>query len=279
MTITGSTFDRMRVTPINDSRTYYGAYARNVIVRNVYGGNGFNRTVNGLEVTINPGIAMIMGRQVELTDAVTLAVPANSRGYLVITIDLSKENTSTGIPGQPDYSPVNNQVSMRVVTTLTQQDLTDGGQVYDFPLYSYTSTGSAVTTYNHGEFGFKPTLNAPWEPYSGTPGLTVMNLGDLVFVNGTLNIKSGNTIKGNVQTKICELPDWAQVSGTHEQLFGSGDKRFKLRIANGKDLSFMDYVYKGVYTNYTGGWINFQFAYLRYNSPTVGRGWTNSTNF
>lgn len=279
MAITGSTFDRMRVTPINDSRTYYGAYSRNIIVRNVYGGDGFNRTTNGLEVTINPGVAMIMGRQVELTDAITLAVPANSKGYLVITIDLSKENTSTGTPGQPDYSPVNNQVSMRVVTTLTQQDLTDGGQVYDFPLYSYVSTGSAVTIYNNGEFGFKPTLEAPWEAYHGTPGITVLNLGDLVWVVGTVTLKSGNTIKGNVQTKICTLPNWAQVSGTHEAVFGSGDKRFKIRVANGKDLLFMDYVYKGAFTNFSGGWINFQFGFLRYNSPTVGRGWTNSTNF
>lgn len=279
MTITGSTFDRMRVTPINDSRTYYGAYSRNVIVRNVYGGDGFNRTANGLEVTINPGIAMIMGRQVELTDAITLAVPANSKGYLVITIDLSKENTSTGTPGQPDYSPVNNQVSMRVVTTLTQQDLTDGGQVYDFPLYSYTSTGSAVTTYNHGEFGFKPTLESPWEAYSGTPGLVVMNLGDLVWVNGTMTLKSGNTIKAGTRSKIATLPTWAQVSGTHEAIFGSSANHFKIRIDNGKDINFMDWTSKGVYTDFSGGWVNFQFGYLRYNSPTVGRGWTNSTNF
>lgn len=278
MTITGSTFDRMRVTPVDDSRTYYGLAKRNFIIKNIYG-DGFAQTVNGLEVTLAPGAAVIEGRFVESTEPVTLAVPANSKGHLVITIDLSKENTSTGTPGQPDYSPVNNQVSMRVVTTLTRQDLTNGGQVYDFPIVSFISTGSSVSLYANGEFGFKPKLEAPWEPYNGTAGFNVVNIGDLVWINATLNIKAGNTIKGNTKTKICTLPEWAQVSGTHEGLFGSGDRRFKIRIDNGRDVSFMDYIYKGVYADYTGGWVNFQFGYLRHNSPTVGASWTHSTDF
>ena len=278
MTITGSTFDRMRVTPVDDSRIYYGLAKRNFIIKNIYG-DGFAQTVNGLEVTLAPGAAVIEGRFVESTEPVTLAVPANSKGHLVITIDLSKENTSTGTPGQPDYSPVNNQVSMRVVTSLTRQDLTNGGLVYDFPIVSFISTGSSVSLYANGEFGFKPKLEAPWKPYNGTSGFNVVNIGDLVWINATLNIKAGNTIKGNTKTKICTLPEWAQVSATHEGLFGSSDRRFKIRIDNGRNVSFMDYIYKGVYTDYTGGWVNFQFGYLRHNSPTVGASWTHSTDF
>lgn len=278
MTVTGSTFDRMRVTPVDDSRMYYGLGKRNFIVKNIYG-DGFAQTVNGLEVTLAPGVAVVEGRLVESTEPVTLAVPANSKGHLVITIDLSKENTSTGTPGQPDYSPVNNQVSMRVVTNLTRQDLTNGGLVYDFPIVSFTSTGSAVTLAANGEFGFKPKLEAPWEPYNGTAGFNVLNLGDLVWIVATLNIKAGNTIKAGARSKICELPKWAEVSGTHEALFGSSAARFKIRIDNANVVTFMDYTNKGVYTDCSGGWINFQFGFLRHNSPTIGASWTHSTDF
>lgn len=143
MTLEGITFDRMRVTPIDDSLLYQALQGDSNRVISDYGA-GMLCTSTGLNVYVGKGACLVEGRLIRNTDSYGVNVLANTRGWIVATIDLTKTNTSTGTPGTGDYQAVNNQVRLEAVTTLTQQNLHDGGRIYNFPLYSYVSSGSEV---------------------------------------------------------------------------------------------------------------------------------------
>ena len=108
-------------------------------------GNQFSATVSGLKVTIASGWAIIQGRIVYINDTVSLTVPANYTGYLVLEVDLSKINTVTGAPTEESYAVVNNQVSLKLVTSLVTGNLLTTSTLSQFPLYSVSSTGTTAT--------------------------------------------------------------------------------------------------------------------------------------
>lgn len=86
--ITGYTFDRMRITPDKDALVYKslagGQY--NYVINNYK--NNMWITAQNLTVTVDTGAAIIKGRMVEILEPMTMTVPANWTGFLVITIDL-----------------------------------------------------------------------------------------------------------------------------------------------------------------------------------------------
>ena len=88
---------------------------------------------------------MIQGRLVKVIEPETIAVEANSGGYLVISIDLSQLNESSGTAGTESYTFTNNQLKCEVVQNLTQDNLNDGGLIYTFNLGQITSGISQVT--------------------------------------------------------------------------------------------------------------------------------------
>lgn len=137
--------DRNFVTPANDASLYSG------IVNDSNGtlnrGTQFAVTVNGLVATIGTGQAVIQGRLVEITASETLTLPANSSGTIAIAVDLTKTNDVSGKAGDPDYAVDVNQVYLVAVTgTLTQDDLNNGGFLYELPIASFTSTTTSATT-------------------------------------------------------------------------------------------------------------------------------------
>lgn len=140
----GFQFDKMQAYPTTDASLFsYLSGERSFIIPNR--GNELNVTTSELNITVDTGEALILGRQIKITEPMVLTVGANQSGYLVIEIDLSKANTSTGTPGQPDYEPINNQLSLKFVNNLTQDNINDGGLIYQFNLGTVSSTSNSIT--------------------------------------------------------------------------------------------------------------------------------------
>lgn len=144
MTIQGYQFDKCKVTPEADAALYYQLNNKQNHVIAGYK-NEMNVTSSGLNVYVDTGCALVMGRYCEITNQEQLSVMANTEGYVCITIDLTETNTAEGVPGSADYVVTNNQLRVELVTELVQQDLFNDGQVYTFPLASFSSSGTAVT--------------------------------------------------------------------------------------------------------------------------------------
>lgn len=149
MAITMYQSDRNFVTPANDASLYSALSGDTSGVINR--GNQLKITVNGLTATIATGQAIVLGRLVEVTTPQTVTLPANSNGNICIVIDLSKANTVVGQAGQNNYDVTVNQVYISGVTgSLIQDDINNGGFIYELPLatFSTTSTSGTVTQKN-----------------------------------------------------------------------------------------------------------------------------------
>ncbi|MCT4376838.1 hypothetical protein [Leuconostoc suionicum] len=149
MAITMYTSDRAFVTPreFASAQSALGGDTSGVLKR----GNQLKITVNGLTATVDTGQVIILGRLVEVISPTQITLPANSNGNLAIVVDLSKANTVQGQAGQPNYYPTINQVYLGTVTgDLVQEDLNNGGFIYELPLatFSTTATSGTVTQSN-----------------------------------------------------------------------------------------------------------------------------------
>lgn len=144
MTIQGYQFDKCKVTPEADAALYYQLNNKQNHVIAGYK-NEMNVTSSGLNVYVDTGCALVMGRYCEITNQEQLSVMANTEGYVCITIDLTETNTAEGVPGSADYVVANNQLRVELVNELVQQDLFNDGQVYTFPLAKVVANGTGVT--------------------------------------------------------------------------------------------------------------------------------------
>lgn len=196
--ITGYTFDKMRVTPAADSLVYHHLNGRRDRWIEGYK-NNLKPTASGLNVIVDTGAAIVQGRLVEILEPITLNIPANTTGFIVIEIDLTKTNTSTGTPGGADYTPINNQVTLKYVDIMVQQDTTNGGQIYQYPLCGYRSNGSSVTLYNAetNRYKLKQAASGIWGPYYDDRDCLIWDLGNIAACTGYITRKKavdGNTV-------------------------------------------------------------------------------------
>lgn len=144
MAITMYQSDRNFITPANDASLYsaLGGDTSGVLRR----GNMLKITTNGLTATVDTGQVVVLGRLVEVTTPTQITLPANSQGQLCIVVDLSKTNDVTGNVGDPGYTVNVNQVYLSAVTgSLTQDDINNGGFIYELPLGTFTSTATTAT--------------------------------------------------------------------------------------------------------------------------------------
>ncbi|AVI94113.1 conserved protein of unknown function [Oenococcus oeni] len=167
MTINMYQADRNFVSPANDAALY------SAILNNQSGlipnrGNSFALSVDGLVASVDTGQAVVAGRLVEITAIETITLPANSSGYVCLVVDLKKTNDVTGTAGSSNYAVAINQVYLAVVTgTLTQNDLNNGGSIYELPIASFTSTASTASLTK-----VVPNLNdTGWQKLSTVPNL------------------------------------------------------------------------------------------------------------
>lgn len=143
MTIQGYQFDKCKVTPEADAALYYQLNNKQNHVIAGYK-NEMNVTSSGLNVYVDTGCALVMGRYCEITNQEQLSVMANTEGYVCITIDLTETNTAEGVPGSADYVVMNNQLRIELVSELVQQDMFNDGQIYTFPLAKVVANGTGI---------------------------------------------------------------------------------------------------------------------------------------
>lgn len=145
--------DRNFVTPANDASLYSALSGDTSGVINR--GNKLAMTVNGLTVTVDTGQAVVLGRLIEVTEKMTFTLPSNTSGNICIVIDLSKANTVVGQAGQNNYEVTVNQVYVAGVTgPLVQDDINNGGFIYELPLGTFSSTSTTAKVIQHN-----PILN------------------------------------------------------------------------------------------------------------------------
>jgi len=138
--LVGRQFDLAPVTAKSDASIYDNSNASYVLPNR---GNGMNVTTSSLSAIIDTGQALIQGRLVEITEPLTVSIPANSTGFLVIEIDLTKVNSSSG--SGDTYQFTNNQLFVKFVNILVQGDLHNGDTLYHLNLGSVTSSANGVT--------------------------------------------------------------------------------------------------------------------------------------
>lgn len=142
MSLRGYQFDKCLVDARADASLYSNLNSNwNYVLPNR--GNRMEITSNGLNITVDTGQVLIMGRLVEITEPMTIPIPPNSTGYVVIEVDLNKINTSTGTGDS--YQVINNQLSLKFVNTIIANDLNNGGTLHQQALCSVTSTATNAT--------------------------------------------------------------------------------------------------------------------------------------
>ena len=144
MTMTMIQADRNFASPSDDASLYSGLIGdRNGLLNR---DNKMMISTSGLVATIGTGQAIIQGRLIKITAPEQLTLPANSSGSICLVVDLTQTNTVSGTAGEADYGVDVNQVYLAVMTgALTQDDLNNGGFIYDFPLASFTTTSSTIS--------------------------------------------------------------------------------------------------------------------------------------
>lgn len=215
--------DRNFVTPSNDRSLYSGLIRdANAVLKR---GNQFSVSVDGLVATINTGQAIIQGSLVEISAPESLTLPANSSGNICIVVDFTKSNDINGTPGDENYQVNVNQIYMAAVTgPLQQDDLNNGGFIYDLPIASFTSSAStaAVTQIN-------------------------LSLNDTGWLN--LNLTGGTVFNSGGYARYRIRDGWAYI-----ELFGincrnatNGNQLFTIpstilsRLNNGRKIDFAGY--------------------------------------
>ncbi len=167
MAITMYQSDRNFVTPANDASLYsaLGGDTSGVLRR----GNMLNITTSGLTATVDTGQVVVLGRLVEVTTPTQVTLPANSQGQLCIVIDLSKTNSVSGSAGNSDYSVTVNQVYLATVTgSLTQDDINNGGFIYELPLGTFSTSATSATVSQHNPMlNDTGWINLPHDPSVG----------------------------------------------------------------------------------------------------------------
>lgn len=159
MTYVGTPFDKMRVTPSLDARV-----AEMLSGTDVLGLWGLTVSATGLTAIVHGGECMIKGRYVRVTEQEPVNVPANWTGNICITIDLTKNNDSSGNPVYDNYSVTNNQIYTRCVTdaNLRSDDININGGVYDLVVAKVVSNATTLTTVDYNNV---PTVLKPNAAY------------------------------------------------------------------------------------------------------------------
>ncbi|MFT8599511.1 MAG: hypothetical protein ABF709_04870 [Leuconostoc pseudomesenteroides] len=184
--------DRNYVTPANDASLYSALVSDHAGVLNR--GSRFKITVSGLVATINTGQAVVDGRLVEILEPEKITLPSSASGHICLVVDLTRMNTTTGEAGSDTYAVKVNQVYVAAITTqLLQEDLHNGGLIYQFPIAEFTTTTNATTITNN-QISLKRQPNvSDWQPN------TKYYVGDLIYIN---SLNGNDHKKGTISLGI-----------------------------------------------------------------------------
>ncbi|GKS55282.1 hypothetical protein [Enterococcus mundtii] len=148
--VDGYQFDNIKISAENDAKMYHALARKRSYVISGYE-QGLELSSSGLDVRVASGSAIIQGRMVYVKEAQSITLPANSSGYVCLTIDLNESVIPTDdFPADSEnYSWTNNQVRLEAVNHLINGNTLAGDRVVTFPLCSYTTSGTtAIITKN-----------------------------------------------------------------------------------------------------------------------------------
>lgn len=134
----------------SDAKIYHALGGKNSYVIPGYG-NEFAGTSQGLKVFIDTGWLICFGRNIQNDAIEELTIPANTTGYITVTLDMTKENIPHGNWWESDYYVEQNQVKFEVRSDLIWSSPSNDDQVFTFPLYSYKSTDTTTTLTKYNE--------------------------------------------------------------------------------------------------------------------------------
>lgn len=248
MTMTMYQSDRNFVSPANDASLYSAITNEQAVILDR--GNKLNVTVNGLTATVSTGQVIIKGRLIEVLSPETITLPAGTSGKIVVTVDLTKQNDAVGNIGDSSYSVTVNQTYLSVITTdnLTQDDINNGGFVYQLPIANFTSSSTSATASIIQNLMFDTGwLNIPLAPNAKASIAKYRLINNIVYVK-LFTCDCSKTTNGN------------QI-GTLTPLFSPGERIVEAGLA-----------YDGVYPRGVG--INIRadgFMYVDFQKDSLGR--------
>lgn len=140
--IRGITFSKQSVSSNDDSHIY------KVLLNGKNGAtNGCKMTFGTDDIYISNGFFFVEGRLIEISSTETIATPVVSSGTtycrLVFEVDLTKTNTNTAF----------NQGYFKILSAttdypeITQEDLEDGGNVFQLPFAKFTKSISGIGSF------------------------------------------------------------------------------------------------------------------------------------
>ena len=218
----GDQFDLAEVLPQRDASLYsFLNFDKNHIIKGR--GREFQVLTEGAEgglslprVTVDTGEAIIYGRHITNTSIINLTIDSNFEGYVVIEIDLSKINEKNYQEGET-WNIVNNQLQVKLVTNLKQENLLNNGLIYDFNLgkIKYNGQGAPIFTKEESPKNMISNMldifypvgsiiensNADFNPNSALGGTWVQIEGRmLIGANSTYPLGSANGSASHVHT-------------------------------------------------------------------------------
>lgn len=143
MAIKPFTFEHMLNTAGSDAKIYHALAGKNSYVIPGYG-NEFAATSQGLKILIDTGWLICFGRNIQNDSIEELIVPANTTGYVTVSLDMTKENIPHGNWWDNDYTVEQNQVKLEVRQDLIWSNPSNDDQQFTFPLYSYVANDTTV---------------------------------------------------------------------------------------------------------------------------------------
>lgn len=208
------------ITTTRDA-TMYNLFADNQDL--VFGGigNELECTASNLIVTVNSGECLIQGRHMTVTGTEQTQVSANASGYIVLRYDLTQT--------------AGNEGSLLAVDYLVKNDLNNGGNVRDLPLYTYTSTSNQVTIID-----IRNIVN------SLLGGVSFNVEGDSVYASYEVD---GSVVKKRLGSLDPATLTATQADVLSGKIFGGADS-YEAQVGTMPDKSLIDSSVGGINSNY-----------------------------
>lgn len=173
MAFRGATFDTTPVISRDDGAMYQN-HLKNGIYKDVL--NELLSTSSGLDITVKSGYVSVLGRQIvnDIDEIITID-GGNAEGFVIVKIDLNQ------LPGA-QVSVTFKQAATLGAVVLVQDDLNNGGLIYEYPIDDYVSDGVNITLNDSREYTKRPNISkVNFELLSGNWVLIVGGIYDTFF--------------------------------------------------------------------------------------------------
>lgn len=203
MAFRGMTFDTTPVISRDDGAMYQN-HLKNGIYKDVL--NELFTTSSGLDITVQSGYVSVLGRQIvnDINELVTID-GGIAEGFVIVKIDLNQ------LPGE-QVSLTFKQAATLGAVVLIQDDLNNGGLIYEYPIWDYVSNGVTITLNDSRAYTKRPNvLKINFELEVGNWVLIVGGLYDTFF---KYDIADSDILKADVV--ILGPAEASDVDGTYD---------------------------------------------------------------